>query len=96
MSDILLIIFVLILIFALGMGYATNTEKIINIEKSNQEKSDSLVYIYQVVDSLKNQIKALKHFQEEKYPEQCRVDSIQDSYLQRLNVRTAPLLSGAQ
>jgi hypothetical protein len=75
-----------------------HTDRIKDLQKSNQQKSDSLVRAYQQIDTLKLlNVEFVKfvHIEKEHYFEQCRVDSIQDSYLQTLNIRTAPLL-GAQ
>ncbi len=91
--NIIFVVFIFILLFSLGLGHAANAIAIEDIEKSNQEKSDSLVIMCQVSDSLKKRIEILEHTQKENYSEQCRVDSIQDAYLQRLNIRTAPLLN---
>jgi hypothetical protein len=69
-----------------------------NLEKVNQQKSDSLVAAYKEIDTLKLftvEFAKFVHIEKEQYLEQCRVDSIQDNYLQTLNIRTAPLL-GAQ
>ena len=85
----LLFIVLICVILRAHIGYIND------IEKSNQQKSDSLVQAYHDIDTLKLfvvEFSKFVHIDKERYFEQCRVDSIQDSYLQTLNIRTAPLL----
>jgi hypothetical protein len=71
-------------------------KRITKLQEDNQRKSDSLSYMSKTIDTLKQEIKKADLFKSEKYSEQCRVDSIQDAYVQVLNIRTAPLLDGAE
>ena len=89
-----ILIMLIYIIFAID---GVTTDKHIHaLEKDNHQKADSLMYMSKQIDSLRIHMAKLEHVTNERYLEQVRVDSIQDSYSQMLNIRTAPLLGGAE
>ena len=67
------------------------------LKHRSEQQSDSLIQAYKEIDTLKRfniEFAKFVHIEKERYLEQCRVDSVQDNYMQLLNIRTAPLLSG--